>query len=242
MFRSKVNLNFMSTLAISAAALSTASSLQAAELNVTVQNLTQGIYFTPILVSAHSSDASLFELGDTASTELQAMAEGGDISGLVSITDSLSANNLTNPAEGLLAPAQSTQGMLSTDDGNTVLSIVAMMLPTNDGFIGLDNWMIPTEAGTYTVYLNAYDAGTEANDEVRGSGMPGMAGFPVPGPLAPLLGEGGTGLNATIANATVHIHPGNIGDDDESGGVSDVNNTVQRWLNPVAKVTIVVSE
>ena len=57
---------------------------QAAELEVTVQNLTRGIYFTPILISAHSSDASLFELGETATIELQAMAEGGDISGCYS--------------------------------------------------------------------------------------------------------------------------------------------------------------
>ncbi len=213
-----------------------------AELDVTVQNLTQGIYFTPILISAHSSDASLFELGETATTELQAMAEGGDISGLAASTEALSANNVSNPAEGLLAPAMSTTASLSTDEGNDVLSIVAMMLPTNDGFIGLDNWSIPEEAGTYTLYLNAYDAGTEANDEIRGSGAPGEAGLPVPPPLEDLVGNNGTGVAATISNANVHIHPGNIGDDEGMGGLSDVDNTVQRWLNPVAKVTVVISE
>ena len=41
-------------------------------------------------------------------------------------------------------------------------SIVAMMLPTNDGFVGLDALRVPRWRGTYTYYLNGYDAGTEA--------------------------------------------------------------------------------
>jgi len=230
------------TLVASGTLLALSGLAQAAELDITVQNLTQGIYFTPLLVSAHSSDISMFTLGETASAELQAMAEGGSLDGLVAVTTGAAANDLVNPAGGLLAPASSATGTLSTTDGNTVLSVVAMMLPTNDGFIGLNGWPIPAEAGTYTVYLNAYDAGTEANDEVRGSGAPGEAGFPVPGPLDPLLGTNGTGINASISNATVHIHPGNLGDDSMDSGASDVSNTVQRWLNPVAKVTVVVSE
>jgi hypothetical protein len=227
---------------LAAALFASTGFAHSADLEVTVQNLTQGIYFTPILVSAHSNDASLFELGESASSELQAMAEGGDISGLVSTTQALSANNITNPAEGLLGPTMSTTASVTVDEGNDVLSIVAMMLPTNDGFIGLDNWAIPDMPGTYTIYLNAYDAGTEANDEVRGSGAPGEAGLPVPPPLEDLVGNDGAGITATITNASVHIHPGNIGDDDATAGISDIDNTVQRWLNPVAKVTVVVSE
>ena len=146
---------------------------QAAELEVTVQNLTRGIYFTPILITAHSPDQQLFNVGEAASTELQAMAEGGDISGLETAVDAVSADTVANPAGGLLMPTAATTTTLSTMDGNTALSIVAMMLPTNDGFIGLNSWMIPEEPGTYTVYINAYDAGTEANDEIRGGGAPG---------------------------------------------------------------------
>lgn len=213
----------------------------AAELDVEIQNLTQGIYFTPILAVAHTPDASLFQVGESASPELQAMAEGGSLDGLAAIGASISADALANPAEGLLAPGQSTTGTLSTMDSNSVLSIVAMILPSNDGFIGLDNWAIPTEAGTYTVYLNAYDAGTEANDELRGSGAPGMPGMPVPPPLDPLLGSNGSGVTNTSTNTYVHIHPGNIGDDSMTDGNSDVSNSVHRWLNPVAKVTITVN-
>lgn len=212
-----------------------------AELDITIQNLTSDMSFTPILAVAHIPDASLFELGEIASTEIQAMAEGGSLDGLAAIGTSINADPLVNPAGGLLLPSMSTTGSLSTDDANTVLSVVAMILPTNDGFIGLDNWAIPTEAGTYTVYLSAYDAGTEANDELRGSGAPGMAGMPVPPPLETQIGMNGSGIASAITNDKIHVHAGNIGDADASGGSSDTNNMIHRWLNPVAKVTIVVN-
>lgn len=220
--------------------LGTASTLSAAELSVEITNLTQGIYFTPLLLVAHGDENSLFDVGAPASAELQAMAEGGSLDGLAAIGSAISADAVANPAGGLLAPAQSTTAMLSTAESNDVLSIVAMILPSNDGFVGLDNWPIPSEAGTYTLYLNAYDAGTEANDELRGSGMPGMPGMPVPPPLDPLLGMNGTGVTTMSTNTNVHIHPGNLGDSDATGGISDVTNNVHRWLNPVAKVTVTV--
>jgi len=216
------------------------TAVNAQELEITVTNLTQGTYFTPLVVSAHSSEHSLFTTGESATPELQAMAEGGDISGLVSLLSNADADVSENPASGLLAPAMSTNFMMSTSDGNDRLSLASMILPTNDGFIGLNSWMIPTEAGTYTVNLNAYDAGTEANNElvVEGSGAPGVLGIPAaPGGMA---GTGGTGVTTEEANMTVHIHRGNLGDDDLAGGKSDINNTAHRWLNPVARITIVV--
>ena len=135
-----------------------------------------------------------------------------------------------NPAGGLLAPASSTAFSLSNSSGNDYLSVAAMMLPTNDGFIGLDSWEIPTEAGTYTVYLNAYDAGTEANDEIIAN---------IPNPIG-ITATGASGVTEDISNANVHIHPGVLGDDDEEGGISDLDSSAHRWLNPVAKLTIVV--
>lgn len=211
----------------------------AAEVDVKITNLTQGIYFTPILVGAHNDTSHLFQSGTMASTQLQAMAEGGDISGLVTVLDSISANHVANPAGGLLAPGGSTMTSMTPSDGNTKLSITAMMLPTNDGFVGLDSWSIPSQAGTYTIYLNAYDAGTEANNElvIDGSGAPGVAGIPAsPGGA----GMGGMGVTNDEANTYIHIHRGNLGDDQMDGGASDLDNTVHRWLNPVAKVTVTV--
>lgn len=207
----------------------------ATDFDVEVTNLTGGIYFTPLMVTAHPTGVSLFTAGDPASANLQAMAEGGDISGLVSDVAALSAVTVENPAGGLLAPGETTSAALNTDanPANTQLSIVGMMLPTNDGFIGLNAIDIPTEAGTYTYNVNAYDAGTEANDELSTS-------FPTPGPIAAAAGTGGTGIAASI-ETFVHIHRNVLGDTDSAGGTSDIDSTVHRWLNPVARVVITVN-
>ena len=217
------------------------SNLMAAELSVSTTNLTNGIYFTPLLITAHSSDTHLFRVGTMASSELQAMAEGGDISGLISALGGTDGDTIENPAQGLLGPGSTATADLTTEDLHTRLSLVAMLVPTNDGFVGLDSLEIPSSAGVYTYYLNGYDAGTEANDElITGGGAPGEAGIPVdPGEHG---GTGGTGVTSTEANAYVHIHRGIVGDMDPQGGVSDLDSAVHRWLNPVAKLTVTVTD
>lgn len=138
-----------------------------------------------------------------------------------------------------------------------------MLIPTNDAFVGMDSIAIPTEPGTYTYYLNAYDAGTELNDELNsartdiveaetgnalgGYGVPGVAGGGAPTRVVD-LGMGGTGVAAQVVNGEVedgedgpvHIHRNALGDTDLEGGASDLDSTVHRWLNPVAKVVVTV--
>ena len=212
---------------------------QAEMLDIKITNLTGGMHFTPLLISSHSNDNNLFMAGEAASAELQAMAEGGDISGLDTLLSGYGASNVLNPAEGLLAPATMTMTMDFDTARHDSLSIVAMILPSNDGFVGLDSWQIPNKKGSYTVYLNAYDAGTEANDEiVNGAGAPGEPGIPaIPGEDITSTASGVTDSEQT---SMVHIHRGNVGDTDSSGGVSDLDSRVHRWLNPVAKVVITV--
>ena len=217
-----------------------ATNASAQELTISVTNLTQGIHFTPIIIASHDNNTTIFELATTASTELTALAEGGDISGVSTMLTAAGADVVENPATGLLAAAATTETSLSTSAANGYLSLAAMMLPTNDGFVGLNSWEIPTDAGTYTLWLNAYDAGTEANDElvVADSGAPGVQG--IPAAPAENSGTNGTGLSDAQSNGSVHVHRGTLGDDDLTGGASDLDNTVHRWLNPVAKVTITI--
>lgn len=213
----------------------------AATYQVDIVNLTRGTYFTPLLVAAHPSSIKLFTSGTTASANLQKMAEGGDITGLDVDVMNAGGKTITNPAGGLLAPGAKTTAQLGEPGaGNTQLSIVAMLLPTNDGFVGLNSISLPTAPGTYTYTVNAYDAGTEANDEIRGGGAPGTPGMPVPPPLENLVGKGGTGVPDVTAEGFVHIHRGVLGDHDKAGGMSDIDASNQRWLNPVARVVVTV--
>lgn len=212
-----------------------------AEYEVSITNLTHGIYFTPLLVTAHAGDVHLFQPGEGATPELQAMAEGGDISGLSALLGGADEDTVENPAGGLLGPGESVAGIdLNTgSSGNAYLSIVAMMLPTNDGFVGMNALHLPMAAGIYSYYMNAYDAGTEANDEIiNGGGAPGAPGIPAaPGGDG---GANGTGVTSSETNTTVHVHRGVLGDTDPTGGTSDVDATIHRWLNPVAKIVVEV--
>ncbi|WP_198265355.1 spondin domain-containing protein [sulfur-oxidizing endosymbiont of Gigantopelta aegis] len=214
---------------------------QAKDISVKITNLTNGFYFTPLIVTAHNDDVNFYDLGEPASDALQAMAEGGNISGLVAEAEEENADVATNPAGGLLAPGKSATAVLKKlNHHNKYLSVAAMLLPTNDGFFAADGIKIPKRAGTYTYYLNAYDAGTEANDEIiNGGGAPNSPGIPVaPG------GDGGIGASGVTteeANKTVHVHRGTLGDDIAEGGRSDLDSSIHTWLNPVVKMEITVS-
>jgi hypothetical protein len=223
------------------ASISAAPAANAVDFDVQITNLTNSIFFTPFLVAAHPAGNNLFTAGQPASANLQAMAEGGNTMGLINDVTAMGATIVANPAGGFLSPASSTSFNMNTDGtSNDRLSIVAMLLPTNDAFAGLNAVEIPEMPGTYTFDVPAYDAGTEANDElVTGGGMPGVPG--IPGDPSMLSGTGGTGAADADANSNVHIHRGSLGDTDAMGGTSDLDSRVHRWLNPIIRVTITVN-
>ena len=235
------NLLFKTLLALMVGMVLPLGQALAAEFSVTVKNLTNGIYFTPLLITAHDGDTHLFETGSPASAALQAMAEGGDISKLLAMVGGEARDTRANPAGGLLAPGGIVSDVYFNTNRtrNRYLSLTAMLLPTNDGFVGLDSLRIPRIPGTYRYFLFGYDAGTEANDElITGGGAPGVPGIPAaPGGDG---GTGGSGVAGTDANTTVHIHRGVIGDIVPEGGISDLDSSIHRWLNPVAEVIIEV--
>lgn len=222
---------------IATTALGATGITNASEFEVTVTNITSGIHFTPLIVSAHTPAAAMFSTGTHASSQLQAIAEGGDVSGMAALLESIGASVATG--DGLLAPGASASFTVNSSSTNTVLSLTGMLLPTNDGFVGLNSVSLPTSMGTTMTYTaRGYDAGTEGNDEVVGSGAPGEAGFPAPPPVvASGTGTGATGIH-TEAEGFVTVHRGVIGDLDATGGFSDINAAEHRWQNPVATVTV----
>jgi hypothetical protein len=209
-------------------------------IHVSVTNLTNGTYFTPLIVAAHGGDSSVFTVGDPASSSLEILAECGDISGVLADMTSAGADTLVNPAGGLLAPGATATGKLKPSRHNGYLSLAAMLIPTNDGFVGLDSLPIPRASGTYVYYLYGYDAGTEVNDEVLFTESCDAMTPGIPGDPTGLAGTGGTGAASVEPNLAVHIHPGIVGDLDPAGGHSDLSSAYHDWLNPVAKLVITV--
>lgn len=263
------------------AALAISSNASAQTIDISITNLTHAHHFTPRLVIAHDSSIDAFEPGVEASSALAWLAEAGVIDDAQSIdssgqnfeallgpVDNDNTSNTWHRFDGLVAPSTTVSYPFDTMD-KPYLSILAMLVPTNDAFVGLDSIAIPTEPGTYTYTLHAYDAGTELNDELNstrtdivaqggaalgGYGVPGVAGVgasPVP------LGTGGTGVAVTVGfdqdgnaiganevvdgtDGPVHIHRNVLGDTSLTDGASDLQSTEHRWLNPVARVTITI--
>lgn len=183
---------------------------------VSITNITKGIYFTPFLVTTHSSAADLFEVGTPASEELGVMAEGGDVSGLVSVLEASGQARSIATGEGLLAPGQTVEFEVEAW-GRDRLSATAMLLPTNDAFAGLDSVALP-RFGSHTYYALAYDAGTEANDELCMS---------IPGPMCggePFSPED-EGEGYVIPHAGIH-------------GEGELSRAEYNWQGAVVKVVI----
>lgn len=224
------------------------SSVLAANLTVSVTNLTRATWFTPLLISAHPASFKSFNEGSAASVEIQSIAEAGDTTGMQAILPA-GSSKIFDPNSGPLKPGGSvTSATFSGGAGttNTQLTILAMLVPTNDGFVGLNAIDIPTAPGTYTYEVSAYDAGTEANDEKKaaagGINQPGLI-FPpflndASGKLAATINPNATGFANATKEGFVHIHRGIVGS--AQGGVSALDNTVYRWLNPVARVVLTV--
>jgi uncharacterized cupredoxin-like copper-binding protein len=226
----------LSSLALACAlGLGSVATAQAASWDVTVTNLTNGNYFTPLLIASHGHDTHMFEPGESAASYpgIELMAECGDLSGLTAMFDP-AMQGIDNPNSVPLAPGASVTTTLTTATGDTHLSVVGMILPTNDAFVGLDSVHIDSEPGTYTYYLNAYDAGTEANDELMSTGCDtSTPGIPAdPGGMA---GTGGTAASGDDGNTMIHIHRGIL------GGASDLDSSIHRWQNPVARVVVTVN-
>ena len=219
-----------------AASLGMISTATAAEYEVTVTNLTSGIYFTPVIVAAHPSDVQMFAVTEQATPQLQAIAEGGDVSSMAELLEGIGASVATGG--GLVAPGASETFTVSSDGGNGSLSLATMLLPTNDGFTGVNSINLGSINGSATFYARGYDAGTEGNDELVGTAAIGEPGFPAPPPVAAGgTGTGGTGFQLD-PEGFIHVHRGVIGDMDPNGGVSDINSAVHRFLNPVARVNV----
>ena len=188
---------------------------------VTVTNLTYGQPLSPIAVLLHE-DETLWQVGEPASAELEALAEGGDNSGLldmVFVTASASGS-------GALGPGASELLTVNIEDKTDAkLSLVTMLVNTNDAFTGLTGLDLSElmVGESWSSVVGVYDAGTEANSEAMGT---------IPGPA-----DGGTGFDAERDDVDfVAKHPGVVSQDD--GLTTSVLTQAHRFDNPAVKISI----
>ncbi len=192
---------------------------------ITAENITSGQYLTPPNFAVHSRHADVFQRGQKASPGVQAVAENGAVPVLAAeLANAIDAAGLGVSGvggDGPLAPGESTTFTVESKERR--LSIVSMVICTNDGFAGLDARSLPRWDGqTRTYYLRAYDAGTEINTENRADIVP-----------APFCGDGGgTGeSNPELAeNGVIRNHR-------TLRGVGDLPAKFD-WRGPVMKITV----
>ncbi|MGI9608276.1 MAG: spondin domain-containing protein [Acidimicrobiales bacterium] len=191
---------------------------------VELRNLTGGQYLTPPNWAAHTMAADVFSLGDEASSALQQLAENGNNFGMAAAieaaVDDQGLGVSGNPG-GPVGPGQTSTWEFTTTADR--LSVVSMVICTNDGFAGLDSRKLPTHAGaTKTYRLHAYDAGTEINTEARDDLVP-----------APFCGgPGGTGTtNPDLAeNGDIGHHRGIL-------GTGDLDDSFD-WSGPIVEMVV----
>ena len=185
---------------------------------VTITNLTRGETFTPIMVATHTKGTHVFQLGAAASSELSAIAEGGDFGPLsTQLTESGVAYDIASNG-ALLAPGASTTIMVKMADDFDHVTVTSMMIPTNDGFVAVNGVKGPKNKHTRVVMSPAYDAGSEPNDELCAN---------IPGPTC-----GGQGPSPDAnGEGYVHIHGG-------IHGIGDLTSADYDWRNPAARIVI----
>ena len=199
---------------------------------VTFTNLSYQV-MAPVLVVVHGGQGNnatggqgaasnvVFTPGSPASDALASLAETGSPAMLVSALGRdlrVSATEVLTGANTKIVPGESVAVEIESAGRGQMVTVVSMLVSTNDAFAGVRNVRIPA-FGSVDVALRAYDAGSEANTEMC-SDIPG-----------PPCAEGSGNMRVTEgAEGFVYVHSGIRG---------DAEITLDRdWRNPVARVVI----
>lgn len=195
---------------------------------VTITNLTGGIVvdagapagqiMSPPVVATHNNHLDpLYVLGQPASSDLWNIAEDA-INGPLATTWGNSPSVMdVQQGSAPIMPGHSATIMVRTSGGFNLISLVGMLVNTNDGFYALNGMLLPANASV-TYYSPGYDAGTERDSELCSK---------IPGPPC----DSHNLRDTTGAPGYVFVHSG-------IHGVKDLAPAQFDWQNPVAKITI----
>lgn len=193
-----------------------ADAAAAGSITITFRNTSESQPMTPPVVALHNApDAPengirLFEVGQPASGEVVMIAEDGAFMPLVEVANSQIANGTVSAAgfavsdpAGPLLPGASSSLTLQIEAENQVMSIVSMVVCTNDGFSGVDSRPLSADA-TDTFFAAIYDAGSETNVESLAYWVPPCGG--------PSVENGGN--QGDVENGAISAHPGQANSED----------------------------
>jgi Spondin_N len=189
--------------------------VRATQWKVTIENLTAGQPLSAPLFVVHSRHADVWSVGEIASHGVAALAEDANNAVLEqALPDVRGVRAVFTGAGGPIAPNATATYMVETRGQYDRLSVLSMLVNTNDAFTGLDSLRLGWTSRMR--YTNAYDAGSERNNE--------QAEF-IPGPCC------GNAFVRDPEGRLIRMHAGIL-------GVGDLDPAVYGWTDPVAKITI----
>jgi hypothetical protein len=138
---------------------------------ITITNLTTGQTFSPPIFATHTGSANVFMQGKKASEGIRLIAEQGSNSTLATAlrgapgVSRVVAGDM--PVHRIGGPGSIMQTFMIEADGSANwLSMAAMLICTNDGFVGLNSVKLPDAMTSVVYYARGYDAGTEVNNQL----------------------------------------------------------------------------
>lgn len=199
---------------------------------VTVVNLTGSQPLSPGVIATHTKAAHVFRVGEAASEGVRLIAESGDPSVAVSMLSGVEAVHRVKAFPDPLGPIHRQGGPGSSSGSIEIaarasanrLSLVIMLICTNDGFTGLESVKLPGGTRPVVYEVRGYDAGTEVNDETS-ENIVDACGAAGPEPLA------ADGNGRTAEGGVVAPHPG-------IQGGADLSVSAHAWTDPVARITV----
>jgi hypothetical protein len=183
---------------------------------VTIENVATGVQpMTPGGVVIHGADVDVWSAGSPASAAVAAIAEDANLP--VYVETYSAVPGVKKAFVGGDAPFGLTEDVMFEFDAkrNDRISVVSMLVNTNDAFTGLDSVRLGNETQVFEV--GAYDAGTELNNELP-SYIPGPAGN------SPHVRD--------PEGAVITPHGGIVGQDD------GIDPGIYNWDGSVARITI----
>jgi hypothetical protein len=185
--------------------------------NVTVTNLTRpgSQPLSPPLFVVHSNRADVWSVGEIATHPVAAIAEDANNAPAESaLADLPGVRDVFTGAGGPIPPGASRTYSVETRGHFNRLSVVTMLVNTNDAFTGLDS--VHLRGRGDTVATRAYDGGSEVNNE---------RATHIPGPCCnnPFVRD--------PEGAVIRMHGG-------IRGVGDLSPAVYGWSDPVARIRI----
>jgi len=207
----------LTALAVAAGMASPAMADSDKRWRVTMENLTPAGSqpLSPPLLAVHSGRADVWSVGELASHAVAAIAEDANNAPLESALDADDqVLDAFTGAGGPIPPGASRTFEVESSENFRRLSLVTMLVNTNDGFTGLDSLKLGGHGRT--LFRGAYDAGSERNNELKAF---------IPGPCC------GNPFVRDPDGAAIAHHPGIT-------GVGELDPAVYGWTGPVARISI----